>query len=169
MAVDILTHHDNIRHSGLEGQSSIIARGLLVLAACRLHQILLHPPPSHDMDKRLLADIAESCSFSDIREHTLQPRFCSVLCDTTSNQDTLMNCGGLVIPMGGFSLYVSFSHTRTKSLLHKQPFRATTSAPHVAMCPGRLSSDPPISTTTYTVRGKAPWKSKTASMASSTS
>ena len=44
VVVDILTHHDNIRHSGLEGQSSIIARGLLVLAACRLQQILLHPP-----------------------------------------------------------------------------------------------------------------------------
>ena len=43
VAVDILTHHDGIRHSGLEVQSSIIARGLLVLAAYRLQQILLHP------------------------------------------------------------------------------------------------------------------------------
>ncbi len=34
-----------------------------------------------------------------------------MLCDTTSDQDTLPNCGGLVIPMGGLSLYVSFSTT----------------------------------------------------------
>ena len=36
VAVDILTHHDGIRHLGLEGQSSITARGLLVLIACML-------------------------------------------------------------------------------------------------------------------------------------
>ena len=35
VAVDILTHHDGIRHSGLEGQSSTTARGLLVFIACR--------------------------------------------------------------------------------------------------------------------------------------
>jgi len=63
------------------------------------------------MDMGLLADIAESFSFSEIRKRTLQSRFCSVLCDTTSDHDTLLNNGGLVIPMGGISLYVSFSMT----------------------------------------------------------
>ncbi len=36
VAVDILNYHDNFRHSGMEGQSSNTARGLLVLVACRL-------------------------------------------------------------------------------------------------------------------------------------
>jgi hypothetical protein len=44
VAVDILTHNDGIRHSGLEGQSSNTARSLLVLIACRLQQLLRHPP-----------------------------------------------------------------------------------------------------------------------------
>jgi hypothetical protein len=33
VAVDILTHHDGVRHSSLEGQSSTIARGLQVIIA----------------------------------------------------------------------------------------------------------------------------------------
>jgi hypothetical protein len=36
VAVDILTHHDGIRHSDLEGQSSTTTRELLVLIACML-------------------------------------------------------------------------------------------------------------------------------------
>jgi hypothetical protein len=58
-----------------------------------------------------LADLAESFSFYEIRKRTLQSRFCSVLCDTTGDQDTLLNSGGLVIPLGDISLYVSFSPT----------------------------------------------------------
>jgi hypothetical protein len=61
------------------------------------------------MDLDILAHLAESFSFSEIRKRTLQSRFCSVLCETTSDQDTLLNSGGLVIPMGSISLYVSFS------------------------------------------------------------
>ncbi len=57
----------------------------------------------------ILADLAESFSFSEVRKRTLQSRFCSVLCDTTSDQDTLLSCGGLVVPLGGISLFVSFS------------------------------------------------------------
>ncbi len=68
------------------------------------------------MDMRLLADIAESFSFSEIRKRTLQSRFCSVLCDTTSDQDTLLNSGGMVIPMGGIPLYVSFSTTTDETI-----------------------------------------------------
>ncbi len=40
VAVDILTHHDDVRYSGLEDQSSTTARGLLVIIACSLQQIL---------------------------------------------------------------------------------------------------------------------------------
>ena len=55
-----------------------------------------------------LADLVDSFSFSEVRKRTLNSRFCSVLYDTTSDKDTLLNCGGLVLPIGHMSLYVSF-------------------------------------------------------------
>jgi len=121
VAVDILTHTDGIRHSGLEGQSSSTARSLLVLVACRLQQLLRHPPPNPDLDMGTLAELAESFSFSEIRKRTQQSRFCTVLCDTTSDQDTLLNSGGLVIPLGGISLYVSFSPTMDDTIRTSLP------------------------------------------------
>ena len=93
VAVNILTHHDGIRHSGLEGRSSTTARGLCVLIACTLQQFLQNPPPDHTVDTEALSNFVDSFSFSEVRKRTLQSRFCSVLCDTTSDQDTLLNCG----------------------------------------------------------------------------
>jgi hypothetical protein len=78
---------------------------MLVLIACRL----VNPPPDHTVDMEALLDLAESLSFSEIRKRTLQSRFCTVLCDTTSDQDALLNWGGLVLPFRHMSLYVSFS------------------------------------------------------------
>ena len=121
VGIDILTHNDGIHHSGLEGQSSSTARSLLVLIACRLQQLLRHPPPNPELDMGTLADLAESFSFSEIRKRTQQSRFCSVLCDTTSDQDTLLNSGGLVIPMGSVSLYVSFSPTMDDTIRTSLP------------------------------------------------
>ena len=43
VAVGILTHIDEIRHSGFEGQTSTIARGLLVLVACALQHLRTAP------------------------------------------------------------------------------------------------------------------------------
>lgn len=121
VAVDILTHNSGIRHSGLEGQSSSTARSLLVLIACRLQQLLRHPSPNPDLDMGNLADLAESSSFSEVRKRTQQSRFCSVLCETTSDQDTLLNSGGLVIPLGSVSLYVSFSPTMDDTIRTSLP------------------------------------------------
>jgi hypothetical protein len=66
VAVDILTHHDGIRHSGLEGQSSTTARGLLVLIACGLQQFLHNPRPDHAVDMAALSDLADNFFFSEI-------------------------------------------------------------------------------------------------------
>jgi hypothetical protein len=71
VAVDILTHNDDIRHSGLEGQSSTMARGLLVLIACKLQQFLQNHPPDHTVDTDVLLDLADSFYFSEIRKRTL--------------------------------------------------------------------------------------------------
>ena len=123
VAVDILTHHYSVRHSDLEGQSSVTARGLLVIIACTLQQMLQNPPPNHHLDLDSLADIVESFSLSEIRKRILQSRFCSVLYDTTSDQDTLLNKGGLVVPLGGIFLYVSFSSTMYDTLRTSLPKR----------------------------------------------
>ena len=71
------------------------------------------------MDARLY--LADSFSFSEIRKRTLQSRFCSVLCDTTSDQDTLLNCGGLVLPIGHMSLYVFFAPSMDDTLRTSLP------------------------------------------------
>ena len=94
VAVDILTHHDGFRRSGFQDQTSSASRGLLVLIAYMLQQLLQNPPPVNHVDIDALADIAKSFSFSEIRKRTMQSRFCAVLCDTTNDQDTLLNCGG---------------------------------------------------------------------------
>jgi hypothetical protein len=56
-----------------------------------------------------LSYLAESFFFSEIRKRTLRSRFSSVLCHTTSDQDSILKCGGLVLPIERMSLYVTFA------------------------------------------------------------
>ena len=116
VAVDILTHHDGIRHSGFEGYTSTTARALLVLIAYKLQHVLHNPPSDRTVDMGALSDLADNISFSEIRKRTLQSRFCAVLCDTTSDQDTLLNCGGIVLPIGHMFLYVTFAPSMIATL-----------------------------------------------------
>jgi len=58
VAVNILIHHDGIRHLGLKSHSSLTTRGLLVLIACRLQQLMQNPPPGYPVDMGALSDIA---------------------------------------------------------------------------------------------------------------
>ena len=71
VAVDILTHHDGIRHSGFEGQSSTTARGLLVLIAYKLQQFPRNPPLEHAVDMEALSDLADNFSFNEIQKRSL--------------------------------------------------------------------------------------------------
>jgi hypothetical protein len=48
----------------------------------------------------ILANIAESFSFSEVRKRSLASRFYSILYETVSDKDTLSNCGGIILPMG---------------------------------------------------------------------
>ncbi len=41
----------------------------------------------------------------------LHTRFCSVLCDTISDKDTLLNCGGIILPIRQISLFLTFALT----------------------------------------------------------
>jgi hypothetical protein len=96
-AVDILTHHDGIRHSNLEGQTSSTSKGLLVLISYMLQHLLQNPPPGHIVNMDALTDLDESFSFNEICKRTTRSRFCNALCDTTSDQDTLLNFGGVAL------------------------------------------------------------------------
>ncbi len=73
------------------------------------------------MDLEALTDLAESFSFGEVRKRTLQSRFCSVLCGTTSDQDTLLNCGGVIVPWGSFTLYVTCAPTMDSTLRTSLP------------------------------------------------
>jgi hypothetical protein len=121
VAVDVLTHHDGVRHSGFEGQPSSTTRGLLVLIVCILQQLLYNPPPHHEVDMEDLSELADNISFSEIRKRSLQSRFCSVLCETTSDQDALLNCGGVVLPFGHISLFVTFAPSTDDTLRTSLP------------------------------------------------
>ena len=57
LAVDILTHHDGIRHSGFEGHTSTTARGPLVLIASTLQHFLQNPPTDYAVDMDTLSEI----------------------------------------------------------------------------------------------------------------
>ncbi len=54
---------------------------------------------SAPLDPSTIEDIADAFSFSEIRKRSLKTRFCSVLCDTISDKDLLLNCGGIILPM----------------------------------------------------------------------
>jgi len=59
----------------------------------------------------MLERLPESFFFAEIRKRTIQTRFCTVICETGSDRNTLENCGGIIFPMGQMSLYVTFSPT----------------------------------------------------------
>jgi hypothetical protein len=41
----------------------------------------------------------------------MQTRFCSFLCDTISDKDALLSCGGIILPTGQMSLFLTFAPT----------------------------------------------------------
>jgi hypothetical protein len=101
VAVDILTHHDGIRHSGFEGQSSSKSSGLLVLVACALQHLHMALAADSTIDIDTTADLDESLSFSKVRKRNPSSRFYSVLCDIISDKNTCLNCGGGGYPPHG--------------------------------------------------------------------
>ena len=108
VVIDIITHNNGIRHSGFELHTTKTSKGPLVLVACAikyLHQSECEDPA---MDSTILEGLAESFFFAEIRKRTAQTRSCAVICETGSDRDTLENCGGIILPMGQMSLYVTF-------------------------------------------------------------
>jgi len=111
VAIDILTHNDDIRHSGFKGETIETARGLLVLVACALQYLHKTQRADYTFDPSSIEDLAGSFSFSEIRKRIMHTRLSSVLCDTIDNKDTLLNRGGIILPLGNMTLFLTFAPT----------------------------------------------------------
>ena len=73
------------------------------------------------LDPSTIEDIAEAFSFGEIRKKSIQTRFCSALCDTVSDKDLLLKCGGIIIPMARMTLYLTFAPTADVSIINSLP------------------------------------------------
>ena len=98
-----------------------MAIGLLVLVACALHHLHITETTNPNIDTSAIADLADSFSFKESQEKTMQTRFCSTLCDTISNKDTLLNSGRLILPIGGVNLFLTFSPTADATIRTSLP------------------------------------------------
>jgi hypothetical protein len=68
VAIDILTHTDGIRHSGLEGEPAETDRGLLVLVACAL-QYLHKTRASYPVtNPSTIENLVDNFSFGEIQK-----------------------------------------------------------------------------------------------------
>ena len=70
---------------------------------------------SAPLDPSVIEDIADAFSLSEIRKRSLHTRFCSALCDTVSDKDLLLNCGGIILPMVRMTLFLTFAPTADDS------------------------------------------------------
>ena len=120
VVIDILTHGDGIRHSGFEGQTRETSRSLLVLVACAL-QYMHKSGTSAPLDPSTIEDIADAFSFNEIRKRSLHTRFCSAPCDTVSDKDLLLNCGGIILPMAKMTPFLTFAPTADESIRTSLP------------------------------------------------
>jgi hypothetical protein len=92
---------------------------MLFLVACAL-QVLRHSG-THGSVPDNIEDLSKNFSFNEVRKRSLQTPFCSVLCDTVSDNDTLLNCGGLILPMGQITLFLTFAPTADDTIRTSLP------------------------------------------------
>jgi hypothetical protein len=99
-------------HSALEGDTAATARDLLVLVACALHrQALVSEGEEIPLDPAVLEDMIESFSFSEISRRFVIARLCTVLCDTNNDKSTLLDIGGIILPLERHVIYITFAPT----------------------------------------------------------
>ena len=81
----------------------------MVLIACALQY--LHKLGVTDLnidDPSTIEHLADSLSFGEMQKRTLQTGFCSVFCEIINDKDALLSFGGLILPFGGMSLFLTF-------------------------------------------------------------
>jgi hypothetical protein len=73
------------------------------------------------LDPSTIEDLKESFSFREIRKRTLHTRFYSVQCDKVNDKNTLLNCGGIILPMGHITLFLTFALTADDTIRTSLP------------------------------------------------
>jgi hypothetical protein len=63
------------------------------------------------LDPTTLEDLVERFSFSEIRMKSLAAKFCTALCDTVSDKTTLLEIGGVILPLERHTIFVTFAPT----------------------------------------------------------
>ncbi len=53
----------------------------------------------------------ESFSFSEIKKRSMAAKFCTVLWDTVSDKTTLLEIGGVILPLERHTIFVTFAPT----------------------------------------------------------
>ena len=71
----------------------------------------------------VLEELVESFSFREIKKRSLAARHCTVLCESVSDKTTLMEIGGIILPLERHTIFVSFAPTAddtTRTALPKE-------------------------------------------------
>jgi hypothetical protein len=58
-----------------------------------------------------MEDLVESFSFNEIKKRSLAAKFCTVLCDTVNDKTTLLEIGGVILPLKQHTIFVTFAPT----------------------------------------------------------
>jgi hypothetical protein len=102
----------------------VAAIGLLVVVACALQHLgqseEIHDPP---IDLDVIEELVESFSFSEIKKRSLAAKYCTVLCESVSDKTTLLEIGGVILPLERHTIFVSFAPTAddtTRTALPKE-------------------------------------------------
>ncbi len=65
----------------------------------------------------------ESFSFDEIKKRSLVAKHCTVLCESVSDKTTLLEIGGIILPLERHTIFVSFAPTAddtTRTALSKE-------------------------------------------------
>ena len=82
------------------------------MVACAIQRLaLLAEEEEVPVDASVLEDLVESFSFSEISKKSLSSRLCIVLFDTNSNKLTLLEVGGIILPLERDEIYITFAPT----------------------------------------------------------
>ncbi len=91
VTIDVLDNITRVRHPALEAHTALAARGLLSVVACAIqHPAHTFGDEESALDPRVLEDLVESFSFSDIKKRSLAAKYCTFLCDTFSDKTALL-------------------------------------------------------------------------------
>ena len=112
VSIDVLVNNTGVRYSALEGHTPMHARGLLVVVACALqHMAFLEEESPSAPDPAVLEDFVESFFFSEVKKRNLAAKLCTFMCDTVSDKATLLELGGIILPLEHHSIIVTFAPT----------------------------------------------------------